>query len=149
MSKIKTFIHYLEMLRSWSRYIWNILKQYNPELRFFLQSVVKQKVWPKSTLVHQQNHFSKHGKQTMQLIHTTCQTISASHVIFFLPTWVDKNLADPDTVIHLFQPDSLELRGHQVMFLSTTLQGQAGLSQELDKGFPGNEWLAPCVQVLL
>ena len=34
-------------------------------------------------------------------------------------------------VIHLFQPDSLELRGHLVMFQSTTLQGQAGLSQEL------------------
>ena len=34
-------------------------------------------------------------------------------------------------VIHLFQPDSLELRGHMVMFQNTTLQGQAGLSQEL------------------
>ena len=33
--------------------------------------------------------------------------------------------------LHLFQPDSLELRGHLVMFQSTTLQGQAGLSQEL------------------
>ena len=35
------------------------------------------------------------------------------------------------SVIHLFQPDSLELRGHLVMFQSTTLQGQASLSQEL------------------
>ena len=33
------------------------------------------------------------------------------------------------TVIHLCQPDSLELRGPQVMFQSTALQGQAGLSQ--------------------
>ena len=39
------------------------------------------------------------------------------------------------TVIHLFQPDSLELRGHLVMFQSTTLQGQAGLCQELDINF--------------
>ena len=37
------------------------------------------------------------------------------------------------TVIHLFQPDSLELRGHLVMFQSMTLQGQAGLSQELSR----------------
>ena len=39
-------------------------------------------------------------------------------------------------VIHLFQPDSLELRGDLVMFQSTTLQGQAGLFQEL--------WLGEC-----
>ena len=30
-------------------------------------------------------------------------------------------------VIHLFQPDSLELRGYLAMFQSTTLRGQAGL----------------------
>ena len=35
------------------------------------------------------------------------------------------------SVIHLFQLDSLDLRGHLVMFQSTTLQGQGGLSQEL------------------
>ena len=35
------------------------------------------------------------------------------------------------SVVHLFQPDSLELMGHLIMFQSTTLQGQAGLSQEL------------------
>ena len=34
-----------------------------------------------------------------------------------------------NTVIHLFQPDPLELRAHLVMFQSTTLQGQAGLSE--------------------
>ena len=33
--------------------------------------------------------------------------------------------------IQLFQPDSLELRRHLVMFQSTTLQGQVGLSQKL------------------
>ena len=37
-----------------------------------------------------------------------------------------------NSVIHLFQPDSLVLRGHLVMFQSTTPQGQAGLSQELN-----------------
>ena len=46
-----------------------------------------------------------------------------------------QNAAWLDTIIHLFQPDSLALRGHLVMFQSTTLQGQAGLSQELDKPF--------------
>ena len=33
--------------------------------------------------------------------------------------------------MHLVQPDSLELRGHLVMFQSTTLQGQPGIAQEL------------------
>ena len=30
-------------------------------------------------------------------------------------------------VLHIAQPDSLELRGHLVMFQSATLQGQPGL----------------------
>ena len=34
-------------------------------------------------------------------------------------------------VIHLIQPDSLEFRGHLVMFQSDTLQDQAGIAQEL------------------
>ena len=38
------------------------------------------------------------------------------------------------TYIHLFQPDSLELWGHLVMFQSTTLEGQLGLSEELLRG---------------
>ena len=41
-------------------------------------------------------------------------------------------LFEPDSVIHLIQPDSLELRGHLAMFQSTTLQGQPGIAQELD-----------------
>ena len=39
-----------------------------------------------------------------------------------------------NTVIHLFQPDSLESREHLVMFQSITFQGQTGLSQELNSG---------------
>ena len=42
-----------------------------------------------------------------------------------------EHLQRAKAVIHLFQTDSLELRGHLVMVQSTTLQGQAGLSQEL------------------
>ena len=37
----------------------------------------------------------------------------------------------PYSGIHLFQSDSQELRGFLAMLQSTTLQGQAGLSQEL------------------
>ena len=33
--------------------------------------------------------------------------------------------------LYLFHPDSLELREHLVIFQSTTLQGQAGIYQEL------------------
>ena len=44
---------------------------------------------------------------------------------------VDSTSSPSLTVIHLFQPDSLELREHVVMFQSITLQGQAGLSLEL------------------
>ena len=33
--------------------------------------------------------------------------------------------------LHLAQPDSLELRGHLIMFQSTTLQGQADLAHKL------------------
>ena len=48
-----------------------------------------------------------------------------SGLIYIIVTYLE------NTVIHLFQPDSLELRGKLLMFQSTTLQGQAGLSQEL------------------
>ena len=42
-----------------------------------------------------------------------------------------QNIKCVHTIIHLFQPDFLELRGHLVMFQSTARQGQADLSQEL------------------
>ena len=43
------------------------------------------------------------------------------------------------TVIRLFQPDSLELRGHPVMFQSTTLQGQAVFSRTVQDNISHNK----------
>ena len=59
--------------------------------------------------------------------------MSTAHAESIDQGW-NKSSANRDsqyTVIHLFQSNSLELREHLVMFPNTTLQGQAGLSQEL------------------
>ena len=76
---------------------------------------------------------------TAQVAHACFTNTREDSVHAFAPEAPDTDLvfcnefaAWYNAVIHLFQPDSLELRGHLVMFQNITLQGQAGLSQELN-----------------